>query len=160
MPEAGTATPSSPPASAPTPVRGTVLGFDFGLARIGVACGELETGMASPLSVIAAPTNDARFAAIATLLDEWQPVLLVIGLPTHLDGSEHALTVRCRRFANQLRGRYGRPVALVDERLTSVEAEARLREANSRTPLKRNLDAVAAQILLQNFLDNRNHAAT
>jgi len=159
MPEAPAApTPTAAPSAALRPARGTVLGFDFGLARIGVATGELETRSASPLCVLQGERNDEKFAAIGQLITEWRPVTLVVGLPTHLDGREHALTVRCRRFANQLHGRFGLPVALVDERLTSVEAEARLRESSTRKPLKQAVDAVAAQILLQNFLDEPNHA--
>ena len=85
-----------------TPRVGTVLAFDFGLARIGVAVGETETGNAHPLTAIAEEVNAVRFAAIEALLAEWKPASLVVGLPTHLDGSEHAMTARCRRFANQL----------------------------------------------------------
>lgn len=84
--------------------------------------GETETGHAHPLAVISDEANAARFAAIEKLLAEWKPVSLVVGLPVHLDGSEHAMTVRCRRFANQLHGRYGLPVALVDERLPQTRS--------------------------------------
>jgi len=104
------------------PARGTLLGFDFGLARIGVATGELETGQASALVTLHDESNDARFKAISKLIAEWRPVALVVGIPTHLDGSEHELTTRCRRFANQLHGRFGLPVFATDERLSSVAA--------------------------------------
>lgn len=142
------------------PERGTLLGFDFGLARIGVAVGELETGQASPLGTIAEEANAARFAAIARLIGEWHPVALVVGIPTRLDGSTHEMTARCRRFAHQLHGRYGLPVAEADERLSSAEAESGLREAGlagwrTRKPV---LDAAAAQIILQHFLDAHRHA--
>ena len=127
MPEAAAAARSpadnSATRSAPDtlPARGSVLGFDFGLARIGVASGELETGLASALTTLHAEANDERFAAIARLIGEWQPVALVVGIPTHLDGREHELTARCRRFANQLHGRHALPVFSVDERLSSVQ---------------------------------------
>ncbi|MBL8438439.1 MAG: Holliday junction resolvase RuvX [Zoogloeaceae bacterium] len=139
------------------PPRGTLLGFDFGLARIGVATGELETGLANPLAVVAEASNDSRFAALADLVAQWQPVALVVGIPRHLDGDAHALTVRCERFARQLAGRFGLPVVPVDERLSSVEAEARLREAGGRSwqDRKARLDAAAAQVILQSFLDSR-----
>jgi len=139
---------------------GTVLGFDFGLARIGVAVGEMETGHAHPLAVIAEEANAARFAAIEALLAEWKPTALVVGLPTHMDGSEHAMTVRCRRFANQLQGRYGLPVTLVDERLTSAEAEERLSEAGHQgwRKQKPRLDSTAAQIILLQYLESARHA--
>lgn len=139
---------------------GTVLGFDFGLARIGVAVGETETGHAHPLPVIAEEANAARFAAIEALLAEWKPTALAVGLPTHMDGSEHAMTVRCRRFANQLHGRYGLPVALVDERLSSAEAEERLSEAGHQgwRKQKPRLDSTAAQIILLQYLESARHA--
>ncbi|MCK6392282.1 Holliday junction resolvase RuvX [Zoogloea sp.] len=141
---------------------GTVLGFDFGLARIGVAVGETETGHAHPLSVISEEANAARFAAIEALLAEWKPAALVVGLPTHMDGSEHAMTVRCRRFANQLHGRYGLPVTLVDERLSSAEAEERLSEAGHQgwRKQKPRLDSAAAQIILLQYLESARHASS
>jgi putative Holliday junction resolvase len=141
---------------------GTVLGFDFGLARIGVAVGEMETGHAHPLAVIAEEANAARFAAIEALLAEWKPTALVVGLPTHMDGSEHAMTVRCRRFANQLHGRYGLSVTLVDERLTSAEAEERLSEAGHQgwRKQKQRLDSTAAQIILLQYFESARHASS
>ena len=147
------------PSRAALPARGTLLGFDFGLARIGVASGELETGLASALTTLHAEANDERFAAIARLIAEWRPIALVVGIPTHLDGREHALTARCRRFANQLHGRHALPVFSVDERLSSVAAEAELAEAGRKGWRERKavLDAAAARILLQTFLDTRRH---
>ena len=144
-----------------TPRVGTVLAFDFGLARIGVAVGETETGNAHPLTAIAEEVNAVRFAAIEALLAEWKPAGLVVGLPTHLDGSEHAMTARCRRFANQLHGRYGLPVALVDERLSSAEAEERLSEAGLKgwRKQKPRLDSAAAQIILLQYFESAKHAA-
>ena len=97
---------------------GTVLAFDFGTRRIGVAVGEAMLKNARPLTTIDAAANDARFAAIGRLIAEWQPARLVVGLPLALDGSAHEMTARSRRFANQLHGRFGLPVALVDERLS------------------------------------------
>ncbi|NMG35346.1 Holliday junction resolvase RuvX [Azoarcus sp. TTM-91] len=142
------------------PPRGTVLGFDFGLARIGVAIGELETGQANALLTLHEESNADRFAAIGRLLEEWKPVALVVGLPTHLDGTPHELTARCRRFANQLHGRYSLPVATVDERLSSAAADAEMREAGVRDwrGRKAAVDAVAAQLILQHFLDSTRHA--
>lgn len=132
----------------------TLLGFDFGTARIGIATGETETGLAQPLTTIHGEANEHRFGAIGKLIAEWQPARLVVGLPTALDGSETEMTARCRRFANQLHGRFGLPVALVDERLTSAEAEELLREVKRDwRSRKQHLDALAAQRILQNFLD-------
>jgi putative Holliday junction resolvase len=162
-PAAGSAGPSPAAAStaapAALPARGTVLGFDFGLARIGIATGELETAQASALATVHDESNDARFKAIATLIAEWRPVALVVGLPTHLDGTAHELTARCRRFANQLHGRFGLPVFTADERLSSVAAEAGLASAGRKHWRERKavLDAEAARIILQTFLDTRRH---
>ena len=107
---------------------GTVLAFDFGLRRIGIALGETLLGQARPLMVIDAESNDARFKVIEGLIADWQPALLVVGLPCSVDGSEHEMTARCRRFAHQLEGRFRLPVLFVDERFSSSEADARLAE--------------------------------
>lgn len=133
---------------------GTYLGFDFGEARIGVAVGEQLVGIAHPLETIAAPTNDARFARIATLIAEWQPAGLVVGLPTHADGTEHEMTRLARKFAQRLDGRFGLPVFMVDERHSSQVAERQLDETGLRgRKQKPALDQVAAQIILQAYLD-------
>ena len=134
---------------------GTVLAFDFGEKRIGVAVGERELAQAHPLTTIRSEANAARFAVIAALIAEWQPVSLVVGLPLALDGTPHAMTARCTRFANQLRGRFGLPVDYAEERLTSVEAEQRLREGgHSIKSAREQIDSVAAQIILQCYFDN------
>lgn len=133
---------------------GTILAFDFGLKRIGVAVGEGFQKFAQSLATIKAETNAARFAAIASLIHEWQPSQLVVGLPFGLDGSEHEMTKRCRRFANQLHGRFGLPVALTDERLTSAEAEVIVRESRgSKGYRKEDIDAVAARLILEDYLN-------
>lgn len=140
--------------------RGPVLAFDFGEKRIGVAIGDLETGLAHPLQTIAEEGNDQRFQSIATLIAEWHPVQLVVGLPMHLDGTEHELSRLSRKFANRLKGRFDLPVNLVDERLTSAEASQSLNEAGIRgRAQKAMLDQVAAQHILQSFLDTQRHVA-
>lgn len=123
----------------------TVLGFDFGLKRIGVAVGNTLLKQAQPLTVIAAATNDAKFAAIAALVQEWQPKCCVVGLPSHADGAEHEMTVRCRRFANQLHGRFGVSTVLVDERFSSAVIPQKRGEA---------IDAQAAAIILQQYFND------
>ena len=137
---------------------GTVLAFDFGEKRIGVATGETLLGSAHPLTVIRAESNDDRFAAIGKLIAEWQPVQLVVGLPTHADGTPHETTRLAQKFAERLQRRYHLPVAFADERLTSVDAAARLREtgrdSRSARPL---LDAVAAQLILQTWFESPHH---
>lgn len=134
--------------------RGTVLAFDFGEKRIGVAVGERLLGQAHPLTTIRSEVNVERFAAIAALISEWQPVSLVVGLPVALDGTAHAMTARCARFANQLRGRFGITVDFAEERLSSVEAEERLRESgHNAKSAKEHVDAVAAQIVLHGYFE-------
>ena len=134
---------------------GTVLAFDFGTKRIGVAVGDLETRLAHPLTAIATVENRARFAAIGHLVAEWRPVLLVVGLPAHADGAEHLVGRLARRFAQRLHGRFGIRTELVDERLTSHEAEGLLRAAGARgARLKASLDSVAAQRILETYFEN------
>lgn len=145
-----------PARPATLPARGTVLAFDFGEKRIGVAVGECELRSASPLVTVDAETNDVRWSAIARLLDEWKPVALVVGLPLSPDGVAHDMTARARRFARQLEGRYRLPVALQDERYTSAEADSRLRDdAGMRDwrSRKQALDAHAAQLILKDYFD-------
>lgn len=133
---------------------GALLAFDFGLKRIGIAVGDWETRMAHPLEVVDAADNDTRFGRIAALIAEWHPQHLVVGLPLSMDGEEHELTRRARRFAHQLHGRFGLPVSLVDERLTSFDADLRLREAGVKGRARKGLDdALAAQQILQDLLD-------
>jgi len=119
----------------------TVLAFDFGLKRIGVAVGEAELGTAHPLAPIAAP----GFDSISRLISEWRPSRLVVGLPVAANGV-HPLAKRVERFARQLEGRYHLPVARVDERFSSVEAESRLRGVK-----RKSVDSVAAQLLLEQY---------
>lgn len=136
----------------------TVLAFDFGERFVGVAVGETGVGVAHPLLTIDDPATDARFAVIGELIEEWKPARLVVGLPLGMDGAPHALTRRAQRFARQLEGRYGLPVTLVDERLSSAEAEERLRAMGRGGRADKHLaHPVAAQVILQDFLDR--HAA-
>lgn len=151
--------PGAPDAPAP-PAKGAgaLLAFDFGLKRIGIAVGDWETRLAHPLEVIDAEDNDTRFNRIAALIAEWRPNHLVVGLPLSMDGEEHELTRRARRFANQLHGRFGLAVTLVDERLTSFDADLRLREAGVKGRDRKGLDdTLAAQQILQDLLDKTQH---
>lgn len=147
-------------ASAPrSQVGTTVLAFDFGTRRVGVAVGEPEVGVAHPLAVIPVSSNERLFGEIARLVAEWQPGLLVVGLPRHMDGTEHALGTAVRRFARRLEGRFGLRCELVDERLSSAEAESRLRELGTSLPkAKAVVDSVAAREILQDWLDTHGAA--
>ena len=135
-------------------MQGTSLAFDFGERRAGVAVGEGELGMAHPLTTIATELTDRCFDAIAALIAEWKPSRLVVGLPLHMDDTEHAMTARARRFARRLEGRFNLPVELVDERLTTREAESMLHEAGVGSRRQKPVrDQVAAPRILQAYLD-------
>ncbi len=137
---------------------GTLLGFDFGERRIGVAVGETSTRLANPLVAIDAPANAARFERISRLVQEWRPVAFVVGLPPRLaDGNEHPVARLAGRFARRLESRYRLPVFYVDETLTSATAEAELRTASRRRA--GDVDALAAMLILQSFLDSLGPAA-
>ena len=134
---------------------GTALAFDFGAKFTGVAVGESGLRMAHPLGLITAEGKTARMDEIATLVAEWKPGYLVVGLPLSMDGGEHEMTRRCRRFARQLEARFNLPVRLVDERLSSASAEEALRSAG-KGGRKHKLYAhqVSAQIILQSYFDD------
>jgi len=111
--------------------------------------------VARPLTTIAAEANAARFQALAALIDEWQPELLVVGRPVHADGAPHEMTARAERFARQLEGRFGIEVARVDERYTTEEAESTLAAAGVRAGDRKAVrDEVAAQLILQAWFDD------
>ena len=138
---------------------GAILAFDFGEKRIGVAVGDLELGLAHPLVTVSDENTVRRFDSIASLVAEWQPVLLVVGLPTYADGTEHELSRLSRRFARRLEGRFGIKTVLVDERYTSVSASAVLREAGVKKKKRKPvLDQVAAQLILQSYFDGQDTA--
>jgi putative holliday junction resolvase len=134
---------------------GAVLAFDFGLRRVGVACGDLRLRIAHPLETIEARGADSLFSRIAALLAEWRPVRLVVGLPVSMAGEEHELTRRARGFAHGLQERFGLPVELADERLSSAEASLALKEAGIFGRKQRPyLDQVAACRILQSYFDD------
>jgi putative holliday junction resolvase len=146
-----------------TDIEGTVLAFDFGEVRIGVATGETMLKVAHPLTTIEAESNEIKFAKIASLIQEWQPSLLIVGLPTHMDGEAHLLTQLSKKFAQRLEGRFNLPVMMVDERLSSEEASQSLSQTGIHgRKQKPILDAVAAQTILQSYFDqlSTHHAAT
>jgi putative Holliday junction resolvase len=124
------------------PERGTVLAFDFGLKRIGVAVGEPEIGTAHPLPAV------SSFSQIQRLVQEWKPSNLVVGRPTSTKGEPHRMTRQAEDFARRLERRFKLPVARVDERYTSVEAEHRLRGVKRKA-----IDSVAAQLILEQYFD-------
>jgi putative Holliday junction resolvase len=139
------------------PQTGTILAFDFGLQRIGVAVGEPELGTAHALPVIRAQTQAGKLTAVAQLVQEWKPALLLVGRPLGEDGAPHEMTRRAERFARQLEARFRLPMAFADERYSSVEVESRMRAtygARKAANLARGkaLDSHAAQIILEQYL--------
>jgi putative Holliday junction resolvase len=130
----------------------TLLGFDFGTQRIGVAVGQSITGTATALCTVNARNEQPDWARILELIDDWHPDALVVGLPQHADGSDSEITRTARKFAQQLEGRSRLPVHLMDERLSSHAA----RQLQDKAGSKAGIDAIAAMIILQNWLETEN----
>lgn len=134
-----------------------VLGFDYGTRQIGVAVGQTVTGSAQPLMVLKARDGIPDWQQIASLLDEWKPDALIVGLPLNMDGTPSEMSGRAEKFARRLEGRYQLKVHCVDERLSTFEAKQSLRESR-RTPSSYRddpVDALAAALLLQTWLSEQ-----
>ncbi len=139
----------------------TYLAFDFGEKRIGIAIGSDITESANALSTISATNDDERFKAIAPLVNDWQPAAFVVGLPSHPDGTPHAMTARAEKFSRQLKGRFNRPSHLVDERYSSVEAEYTIAQrGGKKAKSKEAIDAEAAATILRRFFESGAHRST
>ena len=134
-----------------------VLAFDYGLRRIGVACGDTLSATATPLAAVPAGPAGPQWPAIDALMRDWQPALAVVGLPYNADDSESAMTGAARSFAGELQARYRLHVELIDERYSSLEAHERLRQAREEGVRKRrvskaDIDATAACIILERWI--------
>ncbi len=129
-----------------SPLSGMVMGFDFGLRRIGVAIGQTITQTATPEAIVKSNDGKPDWAHITQLFERWQPVAIVVGLPMRLDGSEQALTQPARKFGQRLGGRYHCPVFYIEEQLSSIAAEERHLK-------QQHIDDHAAQIILENWLE-------
>jgi putative Holliday junction resolvase len=127
----------------------TIMAFDYGTRRIGVAVGNTVTKLGQPLKTIAESSSEASFKAIEGLLKEWQPTSLVVGLPCHPDGTTHEMSAKARRFGNQLHGRFQLPVEWVDERYTSAVLEG-------DPDMRDNLDAESAALILEQYFLEKN----
>jgi putative Holliday junction resolvase len=123
----------------------TIMAFDYGTRRVGVAVGNTETRASQALKTISVTNADALFKDLENLLKEWQPDQIVVGLPTHPDGTEHEMTAKAKRFGNQLHGRFNLSVTWVDERYTSAVLE-------SDPKMRDNLDAHSAALILEQYL--------
>lgn len=143
----------------------SALAFDFGLKRMGVAAGQSITGSATPVTVLAMRDGVPDWTALERLIREWAPDRLVVGLPYTMDGGEQDITRRARAFARELEQRYPQPVHTIDERLSSREAETRLREMRQqgrRRVRRGDLDPAAACVILESWfrsLDKNHHAS-
>lgn len=143
-----------------TPERGTVLAFDFGERRVGVAVGELGLRLAHPLATLEVRSDADRIEQAGALVREWTPVLFVVGRPAHADGRAHELAGRCERFARRLGSTFRVPAVLVDETLSSHAASRSLAQAGVRGRRQAALlDRVAAQLILQSWFDGTHAAA-
>jgi len=136
----------------------TVLAFDFGARRIGMAIGNTLTGNARELTTIDEPREAQRWEAIAQVIAEWQPQILVVGLPVHADGTPHAMTARAAAFAQRLRSTFALAVETADERHTTQAAQAEIVAARGGRTARESRDAVAARVILQGWLDERARA--
>lgn len=149
-------------AAATSPPCRIALAFDFGRTRIGVAVGEAVTGSARPLRVLPVRRQRPDWDAIGHLIAEWRPDLLVVGVPRHADDTACAVTEAALRFSRQLHGRFRLPVATIDERLSSWEAERRHFEtasAGRRRSGVAALDAAAAAVILESWFNHRRNLA-
>lgn len=133
----------------------TILGFDYGTKSIGVAVGQEITGTASPEAALVANDGVPNWQQVEAVLKQWQPDLLVVGLPLNMDGTEQELTQRAKKFGNRLHGRFGYPVEWQDERLTTVDARARLFELGGFKALsKGKVDSVSAVLIVESYFEN------
>jgi putative Holliday junction resolvase len=145
------------PVSDPGRPAQTLLGFDFGRKRIGVAVGQQLTCSATALTTVMARDGKPDWPAIHALLNEWKPDALVVGIPYHMDGSTQDMSQAAERFCRQLEGRYHLPVHRADERLSSYLVETGLQHAGKR---RQAIDPLAAQVILQDWLQQHNASAT
>jgi len=137
-----------------------ILALDFGLRRIGIATANSITGTANALTTIVSRDGEPDWTALDQLIADWEPDILVLGLPYNTDGSDSKMTTRVRHFQKQLAARYELQVATVDERFTSVEAEAQLKSARqqgtkSKRVNKEDVDSLAAQLIAESWLNQQ-----
>lgn len=133
----------------------SILGFDFGMKYIGVAIGQEITGSARPLGSIKANDGIPNWDNVSHYLKEWQPDLVVVGLPLNMDGTEQPMTKSAKKFGNRIHGRFGIAVEFQDERLTTTDAKAQLFQQGGYRNLKKdNIDAHSAMLIIESFFEN------
>ena len=134
----------------------SLLAFDYGTKSIGVAVGQELTGTASLLSALKAQDGTPDWTQLEKLIQEWQPQLLLVGLPLNMDGTEQPFTARVRKFANRLHGRFGLPVSLQDERLTTAEARSQLfAEGGFKRLTKDKVDSYSAKLIFESWYEQQ-----
>ena len=141
----------------------TLLAFDYGTKRIGVAVGQELTRTATPITTLNNTATSIDWNAIDQLVSEWRPNAMVVGLPLNADGSEHAISRAAKQFGNQLQARYNLPVYWIDERLTSIEAESmiaasrtgRKSKLKDQTKAKAEVDKTAAKLILESWFNQQ-----
>ena len=142
------------------PTAKTILSFDFGTKHIGVAVGQTITRSATPLTSLKAKDGIPNWDQVKKLIEHWRPDLLVVGLPLNMDGSESEISVRARKFANRLHGRFGLQVEMADERLSSFEAKGEIIEkTGSRAFKKQQVDSLSAKIILESWFSETENKA-
>ncbi|QBG37227.1 Holliday junction resolvase RuvX [Litorilituus sediminis] len=134
----------------------TVLGLDFGKKYIGVAVGQEITGSANPLGSVKANDGIPHWDALAKYINEWQPDIVVVGLPLNMDGSEQQLTLDAKKFGNRVSGRFALQVIFQDERLTTADAKEQLFSRGGYKNLKKdNIDAESARLIIESFFEQQ-----
>ena len=131
-----------------------MMGFDFGQKHIGIAVGQTITRTASPLSVIPSQRGIPYWKALDVLIAQWQPQVLVVGLPLNMDGTMSPMAHKAKVFAAQLEARYHQPTHCVDERLSTKEAERWFIQQYQRLPKKAEIDTLSAVIILESFMSS------
>ena len=132
------------------------MAFDFGLRQIGVAVGNCSLFTTQPLTVLRARDGQPQWDSVAQLIGDWQPDLLLVGDPLNMDGSSGDMAARARRFSRRLHGRFGLPVAMADERLTSFSVKQDQRKLGHRGDFKQQpVDSLAAELILQGWMAQR-----
>jgi len=130
-----------------------LMGFDFGTTKIGIATGQTITHTAQPLDPIAAVSGQPNWETLESIIKQWKPQALIVGLPLNMDGSEQQVTQQAKKFANRLHGRFGLPVELQDERLTTVDARSEIFEREGKKGIEsRSIDSLAACLILESWL--------
>ncbi|CAL4325504.1 Putative pre-16S rRNA nuclease [Buchnera aphidicola (Eriosoma grossulariae)] len=132
-----------------------IIAFDFGTQNIGLAVGQKITLTAQPLTAIPSKNGDPNWDIIKKILFEWNPMIIIVGLPLNMDGSKQEITYRTEIFAQNLKNKFHFPVKLQDERLSTIEAKSILfQRYGFKSLIKNKIDSISAMIILESWLNN------